>query len=82
MVMIRRAVVLLVILALLALPAGAAAGSSGGSSLQATLQPLIEAKMKELRVPRGGSLRPGAGQGNLGCGPGDRRSGDQGPNEA
>ena len=51
MVMIRRAVVLLVILALLALPAGVAAGSSGGSSLQATLQPLIEAKMKELRVP-------------------------------
>ena len=51
MVMTRRAVVLLVILALLALPAGAAAGSSGGSSLQATLQPLIEAKMKELRVP-------------------------------
>ena len=51
MVMIRRAVVLLVILAFLALPAGVAAGSSGGSSLQATLQPLIEAKMKELRVP-------------------------------
>ena len=51
MVMTRRAVVLLVILALLALPASAATGSSGGSSLQATLQPLIEARMKELRVP-------------------------------
>src|SRR5919205_721034 len=50
-VRIRRAVLPLVILALLMLPASTAAGSSAGSSLQATLRPLIEAKMKELRVP-------------------------------
>ena len=46
--LLHRATVTLVILAL---PTDAAARSSDGSSLAATLQPLIEARMRELRAP-------------------------------
>lgn len=50
--MIRRVMVALVIAALLVSPAGAAASSSAGEpAFAAALRPLLEAKMKELRIP-------------------------------
>ncbi|CCF85684.1 serine hydrolase domain-containing protein [Nitrolancea hollandica] len=48
---LRSLLVMLAIVIPLALPDSTAASSSEESSLQETLQPLIEAKMKELRVP-------------------------------
>ncbi len=48
---LRSLVAMLTIVILLVLPESAAASSSEESSLQTALQPLIEAKMKELRVP-------------------------------
>ena len=50
--MIRPVVVALVTTALLVSPTGAAASSSAGEpSFATTLRPLLEAKMKELRIP-------------------------------
>lgn len=47
----RRLLAVLAIVTLLVLPTGVAASSPGGSALGATLKPLVEARMKALRVP-------------------------------